>query len=1299
MYLPFEQKSRKGGTDSRRKGGTLLRRNARLLFLLSGFCGAGASAENLFFNGSFEAGTGGYALQRHLRPDTNPERRFIPKKPDRREKVSGETSLRLENPFSEEMALLCRSVFLKKETAYRLSAMVKSDCGGTLTLRTEFRHPVLPSRTFRKEFPVGKEWRKIEMVFQTGKSEGAFITRIRRGPVPGTVWIDDLTLTRLGDPSSEYDGLEITFETGKKLHLRGERAETGVWIHNAGKADFSGEIELTLADDYFKTTRPLPSLPLHLPAGQSIRKTVSVPLDRYGAFQLIPGVRGAKMRFYPGSFCVTGRYKAEELDLRKDFCVAFNGGVDLDRSSGVLGYRVIDASPEERFAMLAKMGCRLLRSHDDGLNVSSWAVFEPEEGNFRRDLIRYAADLHHRHGIAMLPVLLNSDVQETSDGKCRFPAWLAERCRKTSFRKRTIFLPPPDNFRRYVRAFAETARPGIRFYEVMNEPQFSMDAKTYLPYLRIAWEELKKADRTNFVLGISSTNDHGDEIGPFLRECLESGGAENLDAVSFHPYAARRLGSPQRADRMLDQLKKQVRKYTKAPLWNTELYYLHDRPRLSPADHFGDGLFEPHHAATRFLTDLGEGIRQSICVTVAQLWKRDLFEGYRSWNGSQWNPSANAAAYNALARFFEGARPLHRFEPVPGVVCYVYRRKNAEAAAAIWNAFDRTVYTVDPGTAAVTDLFGNPLSGNVKISGAPLYFFAGKTDPETFIAHLKKLKLVPDRTVDISPAARLLLRNGRRILRMGVFNRTADWQRGILSLNSGTNRSFSIPGSGYAAVDLPATENETEGTVICNGNERKFSVVPHPAQVVECRKNLPFRSSDGLLSASFSAERAGNRLLFRIRVGDTTDSGEENGRVPWDQDSIELFLDPEPDVLPMNHAEAWRESTARILLLPRIGRSGKTVVPETLHGVETNLVRTKDGYEATIALPADLPGFNGREFGVEVKVNDAPSPEEKTLRSASLFGSKEAYRNRLEFGIVDFSERRAETASPSTIPQNCFSSGQWTPVSEHGWTAVSDRVRRLFFRSPVKTGTFYALSFESRATGGSLQENPGLALDAGNQFHPTWTPSQEWTRQTVFFHSGERSAVNYVFHTKKSGTPGTLSIRNVTLSERPDEWLRENGFFWDFEQDSSVPADWRIREKGNFSLAVAPFREGSRGKCMVLRKADRNSVSISSQFLPGLAGQEYEFSFFARGERQGSLRVLIQHRNPDPLRNEGAPFSIVRDFNISPQWKEYTVRFTFPEDKKNPQEFANRMFRILLFPEHSMFFDDIRFTPFQKRNP
>ena len=112
MYLPFEQKSRKSGTDSRRKGGTLLRRNARLLFLLSGFCGASASAENLFFNGSFEAGTGGYALQRHLRPDTNPERRFIPKKTDRREKVSGETSLRLENPFSEEMALLCRSVFL-----------------------------------------------------------------------------------------------------------------------------------------------------------------------------------------------------------------------------------------------------------------------------------------------------------------------------------------------------------------------------------------------------------------------------------------------------------------------------------------------------------------------------------------------------------------------------------------------------------------------------------------------------------------------------------------------------------------------------------------------------------------------------------------------------------------------------------------------------------------------------------------------------------------------------------------------------------------------------------------------------------------------------------------------------------------------------------------------------------------------------------------------------------------------------------------------------------------------------------
>ena len=61
----------------------------------------GTLAANPVFNGSFELGTDGFALEKELRTDTNPGLKFIPLKVTDQAPGSGKRSLLFENPHAE----------------------------------------------------------------------------------------------------------------------------------------------------------------------------------------------------------------------------------------------------------------------------------------------------------------------------------------------------------------------------------------------------------------------------------------------------------------------------------------------------------------------------------------------------------------------------------------------------------------------------------------------------------------------------------------------------------------------------------------------------------------------------------------------------------------------------------------------------------------------------------------------------------------------------------------------------------------------------------------------------------------------------------------------------------------------------------------------------------------------------------------------------------------------------------------------------------------------------------------------
>ena len=98
--------------------------------------------------------------------------------------------------------------------------------------------------------------------------------------------------------------------------------------------------------------------------------------------------------------------------------------------------------------------------------------------------------------------------------------------------------------------------------------------------LKVAHEEIKRADSAARVIGFCSTGDLGGVLSEYLERCFKLGGLDYADIVSFHPYSAQNLGSVNAADRQIADLRRLIKNYAgdrEKPLWNTELYYLTGR--------------------------------------------------------------------------------------------------------------------------------------------------------------------------------------------------------------------------------------------------------------------------------------------------------------------------------------------------------------------------------------------------------------------------------------------------------------------------------------------------------------------------------------------------------------------------------------------------------------------------------------------------------------------------------------------------------------------------------------------------
>lgn len=979
-------------------------------------------AENLIHNGDFQLGNSGFSIERWQRPDTNPEMTFHPLVTEDDPRSPGRKILKIDNSYKEQCFVYGCETRLEAGKTYFLRGEIRSSGS---KVPTEFSMIYLNRKIGRNAqggtVVAEKEWKRFEIPVRTQKFGGMYHLKITldQPADPGTVFLSGLSLS--SEKDTAFHGVEIGFRTASRVFFHGERAMCVATLRNAGGKEWKETLKLVAVDDYSGVRRTILERPLRVPSGGVEEIVFDLPVDRFGSFRIEP--EDSSIRFFPGYYAVIGKVKPLRFDPKR-YSFGVNNTAQLKwRKGKAPGYVASNASVREELHLLSLAGCRLIRAFT-GMGID-WMLLEPEPGKFNYLYLDTTLKLYEEAGIAALPVLCANEfiIENYPWSQQIYPDWLLKGAPYAKLEKstrdwrgyncpeRNYVFPERAVLERYIRAIVSRAGKRVMQYEISNEPGCAISPEQYMNIIfRPVTTVLRKENPEATIVGVCSTSDKGYQLGEFLKACLELNVAENSDAISFHPYGSPELSSPDPADKQILTMKEMVSKYKAGmAIWNTELFYLFSGYEFG--DFYGAMQIKAHHAAARYLVELSLGVAQSTPLESMQIWRELMIPNYQhitSWPDCV--PGPVYSVYNALTRFFEGAKAVSHRNSADGLYRCAFR-KDGKLVAAIWDYRKRGNLKLDLTGFEVYDLFGNPLPGGVMtMTDAPVYLKQGALSEPEFLKKLDSVSAILEQTLSVSSEARLIERKGSTVLLAGLHSfGTGDESgyigvagRGITALEP---VPFTLKRGGYAAVEIPVKVSgaaaEAELRVISKGKIWKFPVRLHRVRSVNSGKAFHFHSADGVLSATAELSGKPGKSLLRIRVNDTTDSGVPGKRAMWEQDCVELFVDAAPRILPETHAESYQPATFRLFIMPRLEKEKQLVFWGDRGFVEPDSIGCRvtadaSGYEILLEFPEKA--FGG-ESGLEIKINDAPGTS-GNVRSFSLFGAPDVQKNRLMFTIV-----------------------------------------------------------------------------------------------------------------------------------------------------------------------------------------------------------------------------------------------------------------------------------------------------------
>lgn len=1018
------------------------------------------NAENLVFNSGFELGDNGYACVKYLRPDNNPEMKYEGAVIDTSTSASGKQSLRVPNRYAEQFRIFAREVKLTPGHEYTFSIALKSDApGAAATVNLVSASVSAGWHGAEKKIKVTGQWQRYSFSIKVpaDRKHPYYSLLISSGfekdAAAGTMWIDDLQLTEGGEqPYRSFSGLELAAAAVKPVYFAGKDQQgeiAAILYNNSGRELKAGYNLEMIADNAGNQSEPVDGEKSSLASGELIlapheRKVINhpLPLNRLGAFIINPVVQcDAPVSINAGQVAIAGKYDRKPLDLDRSFYVAFNqggGGGFVDPPNygeAGKGYRTA-VGMDEYLSMMGNMGCRLFRDWDYPAPLFKWRLIEKENGQMDFRNIDIAVEAAAKHGIAILPVLGDFQKKHMPEQYAAAAKPAADYDGRMGSLQGKIYLPPLEPWLKYVRQAAERYKGKITHYEIANEPNLYLSPADYLVYLKAANTALKTADPGSKTVGFCSTGDLGGALSRYLEQCFKAGGLNDTDIVSFHPYDAPDLYSVNPADRQIDELKALLHKYKgeKYPLWNSELYYLTGTGK----DHVEKGFYRPCDAAHRFLTDLGEGLGQSINVPAETVFGNPWSPHFpAALCIASYYPNANYVAYNALARFFEGAKPVEKIRRGSDSICYVYE-KDGRYLAAFWNYSGVKGLTIclddAGGKACLYDLYGNQIG--LKKQPLPLtenpYYLTWQGDRRELVKFLREAAITADKPVQTGEAVRLLPDNGGWIAAAAVKNCSGQMLSGKAGIQGEgmIGRQivdFNISAGKTSTIMIPV---ELKGSGPQNATMKIYvnnKLWDFPVQVMPAAKTYPVRTVEGTPEsvqkntgrqqaghqASFSFGYDDHNLSLSIFVKDNTPSGAPDRRNPWEQDCIELFFDAAPGFIPEKYINSYHDYVARLFILPYAEPENRLIFQSrglnkfTPENVKCVVNTMPDGYavKLTIALEAlQVPQTNGlRLLGFDIAVDNAVGGE-KAVQQLMWNSSGDAYKNRCSFGFIELTK-------------------------------------------------------------------------------------------------------------------------------------------------------------------------------------------------------------------------------------------------------------------------------------------------------
>ena len=761
--------------------------------------GAAEAADNLLFNSGFDLDSCGYTVVKFLNPGRNPQLKYIGASVTPHSPRPKGWSLTIPNPHAEHVRVFAREFNLAPDTGYTLSfnAMSEHPRRNVQVVIQAFEGGSwAPLEYYSESFQIGDHWTPCVFKFKTppvpaGSAPRTFSLTFDFPPdAKDTLHLDGLRLA--SGPVETYSpapGLELACRFPEHVLVTdggGVQATYELFVVNHDKNQLKGELSLTLANDFsgnlpndvFDARREVLKQVVSLAPGERKTITGKIPLNAWGSFALLPAFNGAgklPVASFPGRCAVIAPSSPRLINLDTDYGVGLNfaGAGFLSGGDDFLsGY--FNATDYEQ--LYAAMGARLLRDWDCTAPVFGLYNLEPEqEGRFNFTRADRVVDAARRCGMTVLPILGGTEFTARSDGQPQWPNWLKNRCPSIN---QKIYLPPLDVWRNYVKAVASHFKGRVTHYEIMNESNLYMAAKHYVPYLKAAYETIKAVDPTLKVVGVCTTGDMGSGLSNFLDDCAKEGAMKYCDIVSFHPYNAPNLGWDELpADKLIEKLRERMNRYgcPQKPLWNTELYYLTGN---------GHGMdkeaTQPQDLAQRFLLDLGEGLGQSTSICASSLFRNvctpHSFSSPYFWNFAY---PVNFPVYNALARFFQNARPVAKIRWDAASICYVYERQG-KPSAACWrygkSEVRLNVTEAMRRTFVFHDLYGNVIQPgtSLELTAKPYYLTAASDDLSTAaaVAMLKSAATETPSPVVVKTATAVAIPGGLQ-LSLTLYNRMA----------------------------------------------------------------------------------------------------------------------------------------------------------------------------------------------------------------------------------------------------------------------------------------------------------------------------------------------------------------------------------------------------------------------------------------------------------------------------------------------------------------------------------------------